>query len=182
MCSIISHPVVPVAISFLLPKEIATPKLVLAGAVCSIIPDLDVVAFRLGISYQDMFGHRGFSHSIVFAGLLAAFVGFILFRNSDRLAIKLGFLFVSTLSHALLDMLTNGGLGAAIFAPLTDVRFFFPFRPIEVSPLGIRNFFSSQGLEVIVNELKWVWLPSVAVAAFGLFVRRYWPSAGIQNR
>ena len=50
------------------------------------------------------------------------------------------FLFASTLSHGLVDMLTNGGLGVALLAPFDNGRYFFPFRPIEVSPLGIANF------------------------------------------
>jgi inner membrane protein len=41
------------------------------GALCSVIPDLDVIGFRFGIRYGDFWGHRGFTHSLVFAALLA---------------------------------------------------------------------------------------------------------------
>jgi inner membrane protein len=65
-----------------------------------------------------MLGHRGFTHSIVFAAALSALLTFTLLRNSlgGNWLIFL-FLFISTLSHSLLDMLTNGGLGVALFAP-----------------------------------------------------------------
>ena len=36
------------------------------------LPDFDVVAFKLGIAYHDAFGHRGFSHSLLFAAILGA--------------------------------------------------------------------------------------------------------------
>jgi inner membrane protein len=44
----------------------ATPKRVwAAGAVCSVIPDLDVIGLRLGVQYGDFWGHRGFTHSLL---------------------------------------------------------------------------------------------------------------------
>jgi inner membrane protein len=41
-------------------------------------------------------------------------------------------------SHPLLDMLTDGGLGVALLAPLSWERLFFPVRPIPVSPIGVK--------------------------------------------
>src|SRR5438094_868741 len=129
MCSIITHPAVPLALSGFLPQENVSPALLLAGAVCSIIPDLDVVGFRFGISYGDILGHCGFTHSLLFAVILAALLMFTLFRNrAGKTWVILLFLFLSTLSHPLLDMLTNGGLGVALFAPFIDERYFFPWK------------------------------------------------------
>lgn len=173
MCSILTHPVVPVALSFFLPYGAVSPKLILVGAACSIIPDLDVLGFRFGIRYGDMLGHRGFSHSIFFAVLRAVILTFTLFRNNDGGPwVVLIFLFLSTLSHTLLDMLTNGGFGVALLAPFSNERYFFPWTLIEVSPLGIGNFFSRRGVDVILSELKWVWLPSALISVFAFAVRR----------
>ncbi len=174
MCSILTHPVVPVALSVFLPRETATPTLLLASAVCSIIPDLDVVGFGFGIRYSDMLGHRGLTHSILFAVALGGLLSFTLFRSAqgNHWMIFL-FLFLSTLSHPLLDMLTNGGLGVALFAPFSNERYFFPWRPIEVSPIGIGSFFSEWGMRVILSELRWVWLPSAVVFGLGQLSRRY---------
>ena len=36
------------------------------------VPDLDVIAFTLGIPYAHPLGHRGFLHSLLFALLLGA--------------------------------------------------------------------------------------------------------------
>jgi len=50
MCSIITHPAAPLALSVFLPRETISPALVAAGVVCSIVPDFDVVGFRFGVN------------------------------------------------------------------------------------------------------------------------------------
>ena len=69
----------------------------------------------------------------------------------------------------MLDAFTNGGLGVALLSPFDDTRYFFPFRPIEVSPLSVRAFFSAHGLAILRSELVWVWAPCALLAcvAFG---------------
>jgi inner membrane protein len=54
-------------------------------------------------------------------------------------------------SHALLDTLTNGGLGCALFWPFDLTRYFAPWTPIPVSPIGLR-YFSSYGMFVAGSE------------------------------
>ena len=173
MCSILTHPVVPVALAAFLPRDTISPALVLTGAACSIIPDLDVIGFAFGIRYSDMLGHRGLTHSILFAAVLGACLSLTLFRDAGHGWAIFLFLFLATLSHTLLDMLTNGGLGVALFAPFSNERYFFPWRPIEVSPIGIGSFFSEWGARVVSSELRWVWLPSSIAFALGYVLRRF---------
>ena len=45
--------------------------------------------------------------------------------------------------------------GVAFFAPFNNTRFFFPWRPIEVSPIGL-SFFSTRGMAVLLSELIWI--------------------------
>src|SRR5262245_10095588 len=74
------------------------------GAACAAIPDLDVVGYFLGVPYESVLGHRGLSHSIVFAALLAALV-LAFFRNEsprERRRVWL-YLFLATCSHGILD-------------------------------------------------------------------------------
>jgi inner membrane protein len=82
------------------------------------------------------------------------------------------YLFLATASHGVFDALTNGGRGIAFFAPFSSTRYFFPFRPIEVSPLSITRFLSERGWLVLRSELYWVWLPSGAFAVLALLARR----------
>jgi inner membrane protein len=173
MCSILTHSAVPIALSACFPEGTVSPQLVFAGIACSAIPDLDVIGFSLGIGYDNMLGHRGLTHSVAFAVALAACVGFTVFRDDESgFVLPLIFLFLSTLSHPLLDMLTNGGRGIALWAPFSHERFFFPWRPIQVSPIGL-GFFSERGIRVLLSEFRWVWLPATAVFISGSMIRRF---------
>jgi inner membrane protein len=150
------------------------PKRVWAlGAFVAMLPDADVIAFRFGIPYQHLFGHRGFTHSLFFALLAAAALTLIAFRQTggSRGAVFL-YLFLAAASHGALDAMTNGGLGVAFFAPFDGRRIFFPFRPIQVSPIGLARFFSARrAWPVIRSELVWIWLPAVVLAATVLTLR-----------
>lgn len=144
------------------------------SVLCSILPDADVLGFRLGISYEDMLGHRGLTHSLVFALVLSLIVAFMTFPRLPRERTRLlliSYFFVVTASHGMLDAMTDGGLGIAFFAPFDDTRYFFPFQPIKVSPIGL-SFFSARGLDVIWSELLWVWIPAATIAGAVLLVRR----------
>jgi inner membrane protein len=135
------------------------------AAVLPLIPDLDIVAFRLGIPYGAPWGHRGLTHSLAFALLVAAMAAALTYRCL-RIPFWdwLGFLFAAVASHGLLDAFTNGGYGVALFAPFDDARWFFPWRPIEVSPIGL-GFFSPRGLATLRSEFLWIWLPCAALVA-----------------
>jgi inner membrane protein len=141
-----------------------TPKRVWAiGALCSVVPDLDVIGFRFGIRYGDFWGHRGFTHSLVFAALLAGIAVILGFRRGEpglgRFPLWMYF-FLASASHGFLDAMTDGGLGVAFFAPFDNHRYFLPWTPIRVSPIGVRHFFTDRGLAVLQSELLWIWLPS----------------------
>jgi inner membrane protein len=82
------------------------------------------------------------------------------------------YVFVATASHGLLDAMTDGGLGVAFFSPFNNHRYFLPWRPIRVSPIGLGRFFTERGFVVIRSELHWVWLPAGLLAAAAWFLRR----------
>ncbi|HZS05786.1 MAG TPA: metal-dependent hydrolase [Blastocatellia bacterium] len=134
-------------------------------ALCAALPDMDVIGFAFGIRYGDVLGHRGLSHSMLVALLLSWVVVAVCFKGQMpgiRRATLIFYFFVVTISHACLDALTNGGLGVAFFAPFDNTRYFFPWTPIQVSPIGA-SFFTARGVAVLVNELGWVWIPSLAI-------------------
>ena len=145
-------------------------------AVCAMLPDADVIAFPLGIPYGHLLGHRGVSHSLAFAAAIGAVAAWKWGRGRERWALFLHF-FVVTASHGFFDAFTNGGLGVAFFAPFDDTRYFFPWRPIHVSPIGVGFFVArdvngqSYGFRVLASEFWWVWLPSAVVALAGWALR-----------
>lgn len=172
MPTVMTHAVVGLGLGRLFTSRRMPPLFWLLAGALPMAPDLDVLAFRLGVPYEVPLGHRGFTHSLAFALLAAAPAAALTFR---RLAVPFadwcGLLFVAVASHGLLDACTNGGLGVAFFWPLDDRRFFFPWHPIEVSPIGL-GFFSSRGAGVLMSELRWVWLPTAALVVCVELLRR----------
>lgn len=147
-----------------------------AAAVCAVLPDLDVLGSQVGIAYGDLLGHRGLTHSLPFAAALAtAVLGLGFRRGVPGLSLRALwlYLFLATAMHGVLDALTNGGLGVGFFAPFDGARYFFPARPIRVSPVGVRDFLSRDPLGVLGNELIWVWVPAAALGALALAWRRW---------
>ena len=173
MPTIFSHAAVGIVASrFVATPGISPRRLAAWSALCAILPDFDVFGIPGIDLWGNAFAHRGITHSIAFALLTGAIVTTILARRvhahtTDARAqrLRLGVYFsLITLSHPLLDMLTNGGPGVQLFAPFSDARLFFPWRPIEVSPLGAR-FFSARGVTVIASELLWIGIPLVLLLA-----------------
>ena len=154
MPTIMTHAVVGAAIA----RFGGGTPLVVASAFCAMLPDADVAGFALGIGYGEMLGHRGLSHSIAFAAAAGA-VAYAAAGRSWRTALTIA---LATASHGVLDALTNGGRGVAFLAPFSAERFFFPWTPIQVSPIGL-GFFSARGASVFVSELLWVWLPCIVL-------------------
>jgi inner membrane protein len=158
MPSIITHAAVPLALALAAgPGRISRPLLA-AGIAASMLPDLDVLSFAFHIPYAAVWGHRGASHSLLLAGVVAL-LGSTLHRTlrAGRWQ-ALAWLLVCAASHPLLDTLTSGGMGVALWWPWLDERVFAPWRPIRVSPLANR-FFSARGAATLASELRWVWLP-----------------------
>jgi inner membrane protein len=174
MASLISHAVAALGIGAVFARPQVPNRVWTLGAACSVIPDIDVIGFRFGIRYGDFWGHRGFTHSLVFAAILATAaltIGF--FRETpgmSRVVLWLYF-FLATASHGLLDAMTNGGLGVAFFSPFNNTRYFLPWRPILVSPISVTRFFSDRGIAVLQSELLWIWIPAGTLAALVFVIR-----------
>jgi len=175
MASVFSHAVAALGIGacFYRPR---TPKRVwVIGALCAVIPDLDVIGFGFGVHYGDFWGHRGFMHSLLFAALLASVVALLACRQAvpgfSGFSLWTYF-FLAIASHGMLDAMTDGGLGVAFFSPFNNTRYFLPWRPIRVSPIGVSRFFTHRGLEVVKSELFWIWLPAALLVASGWLIRR----------
>jgi inner membrane protein len=133
-------------------RRASLPRSMALWSVLSLLPDADVIGLRFGVAYADPWGHRGATHSLALALALGLVVGLgaaVLRQPALRTAL-LATLVVA--SHGLLDTLTDGGLGCALLWPFDDARFFAPWRPIPVAPIGAA-FFSARGAAVAVAEL-----------------------------
>jgi inner membrane protein len=175
MPSVFTHAFAAVSLGKAFADKPAPARFYVLAALCAVLPDADVLSSYFGATRGSLFAHRGFTHSFLFALLVALAVVLLAFRKtrafSRRWWALLCFFFIVTASHGLLDALTDGGPGVAFFAPFDSTRYFFPWRPIEVSPIGMR-FFGPRGLEVFISEAVWVWFPAaLLVLCAGLYRR-----------
>jgi inner membrane protein len=135
-----------------------------------VIPDADVIGFKFGIPYSSFWGHRGFFHSLFFSCVLGTVTGFILVWAGSRKwkqgLLYAGFLSFVTALHGILDAFTNRGLGIALLSPFIEKRYFSPFTPIKVSPIGIKSFLDGRSIDILVNEILWVWVPCICIVLF----------------
>jgi len=162
MPTIVSHAAIPLAIGMGLGKKRIPRPLLIAGIAASMLPDADVIFFRLGATYDDVWSHRGLSHSLGFAIFLGLLAALALRQFAPRLVV-FTFISVCAASHGLLDMMTNGGHGIAILWPVTNQRYFFYWRPIRVAPLDLSRF-PARASAIVTTETLWIWLPAIAVA------------------
>lgn len=149
----------------------------LLAAACAFLPDADVIGFKLHIPYASLWGHRGLTHSILAAAVVASVLaGLVRVRRTPgtpatgRLWLLL---FLATASHGFLDAMTTGGEGVAFYSPFDQQRYFFGFRPIQVSPIGLKKFVGEWATRVLKSEMLWVGLPCLAL----LGLRRLLPQA-----
>lgn len=173
MASLPGHAIAVLGMGVVLAPPQAPRRLWIWAVALSLAPDLDVVAFALGIPYAHPLGHRGLSHSLLAATLMATAVLALEYRRNPRLPVgRTGaFLLLAALSHGLLDACTSGGLGVGFLLPFQDHRYFFPWRPIRVSPIG-GAFFSARGLRVLASEALWIGVPAALLGLLGWGLRR----------
>jgi len=152
----IGHIAVGIAAARLYPRSKSSLPALIGGmafwSALSLSPDADVIGLKLGIPYHAAWGHRGATHSFVFCIALALVVALI--ARFAHLPAWRTFVVAAVVlvSHPLLDMMTDGGLGCALYWPFDNSRHFAPWNPIPVAPIG-KRFFSSRGLGVAMTEL-----------------------------
>ncbi len=173
MPTVFTHPAVPLAMGMALGRKVSPPALLVAGVAASILPDLDIITYHMGIPLSHEYGHRGFSHSILFAIFAALLGAHFLKAYKIPWYVSAPFLFIATISHGILDAFTNGGHGIAFFWPWTKTRYFSPFRVIQISPIRIERIFSYRIPKALVSEFFWVWLPLFAASAMTALTRKY---------
>lgn len=76
MASVFGHGI----IGFTLTKVFDNKRhrwLLILAIFSTILPDFDVIAFNFGIAYEHPLGHRGFTHSLIFALLWTLILMFV---------------------------------------------------------------------------------------------------------
>ncbi len=179
MASPVTHALLPLVIGKTFISKEMTLRFWLFSVLCSILPDIDALGFFFGICYEGILGHRGFTHSLLFASLLSIVAVCLTPKDSNLFSgsswkLWVYFFFLSS-SHGRLDAMSNGGLGVAFLSPLDPTRYLFPWRPMKVSPVGFRLFLGEWGGDVSWSEITWVWLPSIFLSSAMKGARRLYP-------
>ena len=175
-------PIIPTAIvagafATIAPREIPRVRLGLVLGLLSVIPDLDVIGFRFGVPYEDVLGHRGFTHSILFAVIMGFGTPLIAFPRIKMLCrvwwALVALAFTANMSHGLIDAFTDAGLGIGFLIPFDDNRYFAPWRPLATSPLSVTAFINGPANRILTNEFIWVGLPLAFVFGILHALRRF---------
>jgi inner membrane protein len=161
--TIITHALLPLIAGAAAKPKVSTP-LIFAGMAAAILPDGDLVSRLFGIPHTADLGHRGVSHTLLFALLIGSLAAWAAPLLKARRRIAGVFVFAATLSHPLTDMLTDGGKGMMLFWPVSHDRFRWPETPVEVSSIGLRSLYDGSIGRILLSELLWLILPALFLA------------------
>lgn len=111
------------------PRSLRYRVALISGALLANAPDLD---FFLVFTLHSRAWHRGFTHSLVFAGLVCLLFVLTLGRRRLRDALAYGLAFAS---HCMLDFLTTkAGGGVELFWPFSAERLSFGWAGLSELP------------------------------------------------
>lgn len=162
MPTILTHAALPLIAAWGLGPERLPRRVAIAGALVAIAPDLDVVGRLFDVPHTAPLGHRGISHSMLAALVLATLARFAVARERGMFTVV--FLFLAAASHGLADMLTDGGKGIMLWWPLSDVRYAWVERPVEVSGILGRSITNGRLPHILWTELIWLVAPALLLA------------------
>ena len=113
----------------------------------AMLPDADVVMVAFGTSDGGVLGHRGASHSFPVALVIGLLIAYVMQRYGWPVVRTMVMASAAVASHAVLDLLGEGGRGLPVFWPFAEMRFQSPVRifpdaprwPATLSGPGITN-------------------------------------------
>ena len=160
----VGHLAVGAAIGAVYSQQVgARPRVaILAFAALALAPDLDLVSGYLGAFPNTPVAHRGITHSVFFALVVALAAG-SLFRGTSRSRLLTGiWVFAALASHGLLDTMSRLGSGPMLFWPLTQAQYEFPWRPIP-GVLTAEHYLTPSAIPTLVVETM-LFFPFLAYA------------------
>lgn len=157
-------------------------KAMLWGILAQSIPDIDFVAAFWSDTIGTLFAHRGFTHSLLFAVLVAPLIAAMAYRwhRPHNISFRRWLFFIGgvVLMHIFLDAFNNYGVGW--FEPFSDVR--ISFNSIYVADF----FFSIAPIVALIYLLitrptntrrTWAWVLGLTIPfvylAYGVANRNY---------
>jgi inner membrane protein len=137
-------------------------------ALLALAPDLDLVTAAFGALPDTPTSHRGITHSLPFAAIVALAVGLCARRwGRGRLA---GALTLGALgSHGILDAMSQLGDGPMMFWPFTTQTYVLAWRPIP-GVLSASYYLTLEAIPTLLAE-TFLFLPFIVFALLTLLPR-----------
>ncbi len=118
-----------------------------AFAGLALLPDADVIMVAFWTSDRGVLGHRGASHSFPVALVIGLLIAYVMQRHGWPVVRTAVMASAAVASHAVLDLLGEGGRGLPVLWPFAEMRFHSPVRifpdaprwPATLSGPGITN-------------------------------------------
>ena len=118
-----------------------------AFAGLAMLPDADVIMVAFGTFDGGVLGHRGASHSFPVALVIGLMIAYVMQRYGWPVVRTAVMASAAIASHAVLDVLGEGGRGLPLLYPFSEMRFQSPVRifpdaprwPATLSSVGITN-------------------------------------------
>jgi len=145
--------------------DVRTPRTLVLGTFCALAPDLDWFTAFLRIHPGNFLAHRGITHSLLGAVVLAALMLQLGFRSEQRTPRLGAYLLLAALSHGLLDACTSGRVGVAFFYPFSTSRWGCYWQPIQDAPLPFWPGLQLPFFGALLSELVWIGLPGFLLVA-----------------
>lgn len=166
MASVLAHAAVPLIArrAFDFPRPLGR-KLDVLAVLCAIWPDLDYATLAFEVRPNELLGHRGLTHSL-FVAVLVGLAASLAFRGARAWRTIALFLVGAAASHGLVDAMTTGDVGVALFAPLESGRHMLPLKLVATCPGGLDEWLGFWGLLTIANELLYIVLPVALIVTF----------------
>jgi len=163
MSSLFGHAMAGLAISAAYTQGRPPRRVLALATACAMAPDLDWFTAFFPAAEHSTLAHRGLSHSLLAALLLAAGAMFLGFRPQLRSPRHWACMLTAAFSHGLLDACTFGGTGVAFLLPFSDVRFVCAWQPIFVSPIPLSGRLLDWLLFSLGTELVWIGIPAALI-------------------
>jgi inner membrane protein len=160
MPSLLGHAVAGLALNAAFAGEEMPRRSWALTTFCALAPDLDWFSAFLNLPHSGWLDHRGITHSLPVAALLAGAMWWLGFKRGQRTQRLLLCLMVAAFSHGLLDACTKGGVGVAAFLPFSKARYVCLWQPLQASPLPLNGALALRFLRSLFSELLWIGLPA----------------------
>ncbi len=159
-----THALLPLAVAVAIAKRPVPWSLVFVAAAAAAAPDVDGLSKHLlGVSPSSIYAHRGAAHSLFVAlavGLLAA----PWHRRLGVNALTAGVVIAGAMaSHGLLDMMTDRGQAVAYLWPISSIRLFADWRPIQSNPVHMAHLYTQASIRLL-SDLRELIIPMFALA------------------